>query len=84
MTEDGACLLNYLERLIQTALTQQEIGYTDTILDVRSNRVRTLLGSCSEGPEDPILRGSYDKQRERCDPLNFIRKVNYGMYVLLS
>ncbi|XP_026315637.1 striatin-3 isoform X2 [Hyposmocoma kahamanoa] len=56
----------------------QEIGYTDTILDVRSNRVRTLLGSCSEGPEDPILRSSYDKQRERCDPLNFIRKVNYG------
>lgn len=29
---------NYFSRYLQ------EIGYTDTIIDVRSNRVRTLLG----------------------------------------
>ncbi|XP_073949572.1 connector of kinase to AP-1 isoform X2 [Choristoneura fumiferana] len=46
----------------------QEIGYTDTILDVRSNRVRTLLGlNNEEQPEDSNCR-NYDKQiRDRCD-----------------
>ena len=36
----------------------QEIGYTDTIIDVRSNRVRSLLGlnnSLSPGLDDPAL-----------------------------
>lgn len=36
----------------------QEIGYTDTIIDVRSNRVRSLLGlnnSLSSGLDDPAL-----------------------------
>ncbi|KAJ2950112.1 hypothetical protein O0L34_g11456 [Tuta absoluta] len=59
----------------------QEIGYTDTILDVRSNRVRTLLGlNNEEGGEDPNYRG-YDKQRDRCDhAMNhlIIRKYDYG------
>ncbi|XP_050665056.1 striatin-3 [Leptidea sinapis] len=35
----------------------QEIGYTDTILDIRSNRVRTLLGVNSDDQaEDPNYR----------------------------
>ncbi|XP_049868313.1 striatin-3 isoform X2 [Pectinophora gossypiella] len=58
----------------------QEIGYTDTILDVRSNRVRALLGlSSEEQPEDPNYRG-YDKQRDRCDHSinHLIRKYDYG------
>ncbi|XP_032071066.1 striatin isoform X2 [Thamnophis elegans] len=29
----------------------QEVGYTDTILDVKSKRVRTLLGLSGDGPE---------------------------------
>lgn len=33
----------------------QEIGYTDTILDVRSYRVRSLLGM---GPEQTEVNGS--------------------------
>ncbi|KAL8185753.1 UNVERIFIED_CONTAM: hypothetical protein K2H54_057556 [Gekko kuhli] len=28
----------------------QEVGYTDTILDVKSKRVRTLLGLSGDGP----------------------------------
>ncbi|VVC93879.1 unnamed protein product [Leptidea sinapis] len=36
---------------------QSEIGYTDTILDIRSNRVRTLLGVNSDDQaEDPNYR----------------------------
>ena len=31
-----------LQRILYTK--SQEIGYTDTIIDVRSNRVRSLLG----------------------------------------
>jgi len=40
----------------------QEIGYTDTIIDVRSNRVRSLLGL--EGPEQAPLQenGANDKR----------------------
>ncbi|XP_047986361.1 striatin-3 [Leguminivora glycinivorella] len=59
----------------------QEIGYTDTILDVRSNRVRTLLGlNNEEQQEDPNCR-NYDKQqRDRCDySMNsMVRKYDIG------
>ncbi|XP_068632986.1 striatin-3 isoform X2 [Battus philenor] len=60
----------------------QEIGYTDTILDVRSNRVRTLLGlNNEEQVEDPNYRNNDNKFRERCgdSPINsLIRKYDYG------
>ncbi|XP_013142686.1 PREDICTED: striatin isoform X1 [Papilio polytes] len=60
----------------------QEIGYTDTILDVRSNRVRTLLGlNNEEQTEDPNYRNNDNKFRERCgdSPINsLIRKYDYG------
>ncbi|CAK1600864.1 unnamed protein product [Parnassius mnemosyne] len=60
----------------------QEIGYTDTILDVRSNRVRTLLGlNNEEQVEDPNYRNYDNKFRERCgdSPINsLIRKYDYG------
>ncbi|CAH2076697.1 unnamed protein product, partial [Iphiclides podalirius] len=60
----------------------QEIGYTDTILDVRSNRVRTLLGlNNEEQAEDPNYRNYDNKFRERCgdSPINsLIRKYDYG------
>ncbi|XP_059046391.1 striatin-3 isoform X2 [Achroia grisella] len=63
----------------------QEIGYTDTILDVRSNRVRTLLGlNNEEQAEDPNYR-NYDKQQrdryEICSShaMNSMgRKYDYG------
>ncbi|KAG7306007.1 hypothetical protein JYU34_008577 [Plutella xylostella] len=55
----------------------QEIGYTDTILDVRSNRVRTLLGLNNEEQqqEDPNYR-NYDKQQVRYQMNQ--RKYDYG------
>lgn len=58
----------------------QEIGYTDTILDVRSNRVRALLGLNNEETENPNYR-NYDKQQhDRCDySMNhMVRKYDYG------
>lgn len=58
----------------------QEIGYTDTILDVRSNRVRALLGLNNEEVENPNYR-NYDKQQhDRCDySMNhMVRKYDYG------
>ncbi|XP_047019264.1 striatin-3 isoform X1 [Helicoverpa armigera] len=57
----------------------QEIGYTDTILDVRSNRVRALLGLNNEEVENPNYR-NYDKQQhDRCDySMNhMVRKYDY-------
>lgn len=40
----------------------QEIGYTDTIIDVRSNRVRSLLGlnnnTDSEEIDTPAVNGN--------------------------
>lgn len=60
----------------------QEIGYTDTILDVRSNRVRALLGLNNEEVENPNYR-NYDKQQhDRCDySMNhMVRKYDYGKY----
>ncbi|CAG9578928.1 unnamed protein product [Danaus chrysippus] len=41
----------------------QEIGYTDTILDVRSNKVRTLLGLNNEEPADDSSHRNCDKQQ---------------------
>ncbi|KAJ0175445.1 hypothetical protein K1T71_008604 [Dendrolimus kikuchii] len=58
----------------------QEIGYTDTILDVRSNRVRALLGLNNEETDNPNYR-NYDKQQhDRCDyAMNHMaRKYDYG------
>ncbi|KAG6438484.1 hypothetical protein O3G_MSEX000012 [Manduca sexta] len=58
----------------------QEIGYTDTILDVRSNRVRALLGLNNEEAENPNYR-NYDKQQhDRCDYAmnHMVRKYDYG------
>ncbi|XP_033105021.1 striatin-3-like isoform X4 [Anneissia japonica] len=57
----------------------QEIGYTDTILDVRSNRVRSLLGLQSgeqnsnnlEGdvsPMEPLVNGESPAKPNRSDP----------------
>lgn len=58
----------------------QEIGCTDAILDVRSNRVRSLLGLDNQEQEDPNFR-NYDKGqgRDRCDySINsMIRKYDY-------
>lgn len=61
---------------------KQEIGYTDTILDVRSNRVRALLGLNNEEVENPNYR-NYDKQQhDRCDYAmnHMVRKYDYGKY----
>ncbi|KAM3963718.1 connector of kinase to AP-1 isoform 2-T2 [Aphomia sociella] len=63
----------------------QEIGYTDTILDVRSNRVRTLLGlNNEEQVEDPNYRNYEKQQRDRYEicsshAMNSMgRKYDYG------
>ncbi|CAH0406892.1 unnamed protein product [Chilo suppressalis] len=56
----------------------QEIGYTDTILDVRSNRVRNLLGLNNE--EQMELYTNCEKQQhDRCDySINsMVRKYDY-------
>ncbi|XP_060803685.1 striatin-3 isoform X2 [Amyelois transitella] len=64
----------------------QEIGCTDTILELRSNRLRTLLGQNEERGEDPNYR-NYDKQRERYEicsnhamnaNMAMARKYDYG------
>ncbi|CAH0750259.1 unnamed protein product [Diatraea saccharalis] len=57
----------------------QEIGYTDTILDVRSNRVRNLIGLNNE--EQMELYTNCEKQQsDRCDySINsMVRKYDYG------
>ncbi|XP_071963535.1 striatin-3-like isoform X2 [Antedon mediterranea] len=58
----------------------QEIGYTDTILDVRSNRVRSLLGlqsgeqnsnnveSDGTSPVEPLVNGESPAKPNRSDP----------------
>lgn len=58
----------------------QEIGYTDTILDVRSNRVRTLLGLNNEEAENTNYRNYEKQQHDRCDyAMNHMaRKYDYG------
>ncbi|XP_014234227.1 striatin [Trichogramma pretiosum] len=47
----------------------QEIGYTDTIIDVRSNRVRSLLGlnnnQDSEDTNTPALNGNESTNKKR-------------------
>lgn len=50
----------------------QEIGYTDTIIDVRSNRVRSLLGlnnnTDTEEMNTPALNGNEGKvERYECN-----------------
>ncbi|XP_045768547.1 striatin-3 [Maniola jurtina] len=57
----------------------QEIGYTDTILDVRSNKVRTLLGlNNDEQAEDPSYRNC-DKQQHYSMNTALSRKMyDYG------
>ncbi|CAH2231004.1 jg3458 [Pararge aegeria aegeria] len=57
----------------------QEIGYTDTILDVRSNKVRTLLGLTNEEQaEDPSYRNC-DKQQHYSMNTALSRKMyDYG------
>ncbi|XP_053612915.1 striatin-3 [Plodia interpunctella] len=61
----------------------QEIGCTDTILELRSNRLRTLLGQNEDQAEDPNYR-NYDKQRERYEICSshamnsMARKYDYG------
>lgn len=42
----------------------QEVGYTDTILDVRSSRVRSILGLSAPPPEVPQVNGTPDRQLE--------------------
>ena len=56
-------LRQYLQVLIFTTFSPfiflirftQEIGYTDTIIDVRSNRVRSLLGLQADQVESDTL-----------------------------
>ncbi|XP_054832648.1 striatin isoform X2 [Eublepharis macularius] len=50
----------------------QEVGYTDTILDVKSKRVRTLLGLSSDGPageddknQDSMVNGTEAEIKEK-------------------
>lgn len=47
----------------------QEIGYTDTIIDVRSNRVRSLLGlnnnTNTEEMNTPALNGNEGVAQDR-------------------
>ncbi len=43
----------------------QEIGYTDTIIDVRSNRVRSLLGL--EGPEQAQQQENGNNEKRPAD-----------------
>lgn len=47
----------------------QEIGYTDTIIDVRSNRVRSLLGlnnnTDTEEMNTPALNGNEGVAQDR-------------------
>ena len=50
----------------------QEIGYTDTIIDLRSNRVRSLLGISGGDQEEnhntsPALNGSSDTTKRASD-----------------
>ncbi|KAG7199672.1 hypothetical protein KM043_014262 [Ampulex compressa] len=55
----------------------QEIGYTDTIIDVRSNRVRSLLGlnnnTESEDMNTPALNGNEPSTKRAVD--SFVRRV---------
>ncbi|KOB74707.1 putative striatin, partial [Operophtera brumata] len=57
----------------------QEIGYTDTILDVRSNRVRALLGLNNEEADSANYRNYEKQQHDRCDSsMNYMaRKYGY-------
>lgn len=55
----------------------QEIGYTDTIIDVRSNRVRSLLGlnnnTDSEDMNTPALNGNEGTQeRQESSDINLM------------
>lgn len=58
----------------------QEIGYTDTILDVRSNRVRALLGLKNEDSDNSNYRNYEKQQHDRCDysANHMVRKYDYG------
>lgn len=82
----GLCTLRYL----------QEVGYTDTILDVKSQRVRALLGltvvNPSESRPEPMVNGTkasspkdgcvlrYDATRQR-SPCGF---SNHVLFLLLA
>ncbi|KPM03979.1 striatin-3-like protein [Sarcoptes scabiei] len=43
----------------------QEIGYTDTIIDVRSNRVRSLLGLSNLNDDDSEIRKTREKEQKQ-------------------
>ena len=63
----------------------QEIGYTDTIIDVRSSRVRSLLGlsnnTDSEDMNTPALNGNEPSNKQASDNsdtglLNSVRRTS--------
>lgn len=54
------CCLKFYDRYLQ------EVGYTDTILDVRSSRVRSILGlsvADASAPDHPQPNGISSKSR---------------------
>lgn len=57
----------------------QEIGYTDTIIDVRSNRVRSLLGLNNNTESDelntPALNGNDPSNKRTGERLTTTKKV---------
>lgn len=58
----------------------QEIGYTDTILDVRSNKVRTLLGLNNEEQGEESNYRNCEKQQHYSMNTALSRKMyDYGM-----
>lgn len=76
LNKSGLCVLRYL----------QEIGYTDTIIDVRSARVRSLLGlqpvaSDNDNESQPALvngeqqPGKRDSQGKRYMMIVMVRMV---------
>lgn len=65
----------------------QEIGYTDTILDVRSNRVQNLLGLTNQEQEDNNFQ-NYDEgqSKSRCKSYSInsmIRKYDFGEFIYI-
>lgn len=63
----------------------QEIGYTDTIIDVRANRVRSLLGL--EAPEQQSQQengGSENKRPAPAEPRRPQKKVDNKSMVRFS
>lgn len=61
--------VGYVKESVLYCRYLQEIGYTDTIIDVRSNRVRSLLGLNNNTDSDemntPALNGNEGMQERQ-------------------